>query len=291
MATNRYFNKFKATNEQTLVQDLVDETIKIHGVDMVYIPRTLGNEDEIFGEDKKPTFSDGRELEMYVEDFEGFEGEGETMTQFGLQIKDNLTVTVSKRRFNETFADKNFDYPREGDLIFFPLSKGVFEINYVERENNFFNFGKIFSYQLKCSLFAYTGGDFDTGFDQIDGVTSSVMDQLFNITTTSGVGEFTDGETAHLYTNAAGSVTSATISIIDWDTSTDQALVRLIDGVTASASVFVGESSGASYAINTIGVTNDFFVKDAFEDNTEIDFAAKGFLNFSDADPFSAGDI
>ena len=149
MATNQYFNKFKNTAEQRLVQDLVDEAIKIHGVNMVYIPRTLVNKDEVFGEDRLPKFENGRELEMYVDSYEGYEGEGELMTQFGLEIRDEITLTVSRKRFLETFADKNYPYPREGDLIFFPLSEGLFEINFIEREQNFFNFGKIFSFQLK----------------------------------------------------------------------------------------------------------------------------------------------
>ena len=129
MPTNPYFNKTTVKSEQTLVQDLVDESIKIHGIDMVYLPRTLVNVDEIFGEDKLPKFEKGKFLEMYVEDFEGFEGEGETMTQFGLEIKDNLTLTVSRRRFLETFAAEDYPYPREGDLVFFPLNNSLFEID------------------------------------------------------------------------------------------------------------------------------------------------------------------
>ena len=129
MATNQYFNKFKNTAEQRLVQDLVDEAIKIHGVNMVYIPRTLVNKDEVFGEDRLPKFENGRELEMYVDSYEGYEGEGELMTQFGLEVRDEITLTVSRKRFLETFADKNYPYPREGDLVFFPLSEGLFEIS------------------------------------------------------------------------------------------------------------------------------------------------------------------
>ena len=141
MATNQYFNKFSNSAEQRLVQDLVDEAIKINGVDMVYIPRSVMNEDEIFGEDRLPKFESGRQLEMYVESYDGYEGGGEQFTSIGLQIDDRMTVVVSRRRFLEVFADKNYSYPREGDLIYFPLNKDVFEINFVDREYNFFNFG------------------------------------------------------------------------------------------------------------------------------------------------------
>ena len=184
---------------------------------MVYIPRTLVNKDEVFGEDRLPKFENGRELEMYVDSYEGYEGEGELMTQFGLEIRDEITLTVSRKRFLETFADKNYPYPREGDLIFFPLSEGLFEINFIEREQNFFNFGKIFSFQLKCSLFRYSGSEFDTGFDQIDGVTSETVDQLYAAQMGStGSGNFTEGEIAYLYDTSG--VTGAIFNDRDWET-------------------------------------------------------------------------
>ena len=292
MAVNPYFNKRTVSSEQTLVQDLVDEAIQIHGIDMVYIPRTLVNEDELFGEDRLPKFENGKSIEMYIENFEGFEGEGEVMTQFGLEIKDNLDLTVARRRFLETFASENYPYPREGDLIYFPSNSALFEIDFVEREYNFFSFGKTFAYQLKCSAFKYSGGDFDSGFDVIDGVTSAAMDKLFTITTGSGTGgEFIDGERANLYTDAAGSVTSATIDIIEWDASTDVATARVVDGTTVGATAMVGQSSGASYGIATIGLTAEYFVPDVFEDNTELNVEANTFLDFTNTDPFSEGEL
>ena len=118
MPTNSYFNKFNNVAEQDLVQDLVDEAIQIHGVNMTYIPRVIVNQDKIFGEDRTPKFEDGREIEMYVETYDGFEGEGEIVSQFGLEIRDEMTVTVSRRRFQSEFSDKNLEYPNEGDIIF-----------------------------------------------------------------------------------------------------------------------------------------------------------------------------
>jgi len=290
MATNQYFNKFKNTAEQRLVQDLVDEAIKIHGVNMVYIPRTLVNKDEVFGEDRLPKFENGRELEMYVDSYEGYEGEGELMTQFGLEIRDEITLTVSRKRFLETFADKNYPYPREGDLIFFPLSEGLFEINFIEREQNFFNFGKIFSFQLKCSLFRYSGSEFDTGFDQIDGVTSETVDQLYAAQMGStGSGNFTEGEIAYLYDTSG--VTGATMNVIDWDSSTKVAELQLVSGSVDNFRNLFGKSSGATYHIDSIGLTSDFFVKDVFNDNNTFGLESSTFLDFTDTDPFSEGDL
>ena len=291
MATNQYFNKFAFKNEQTLVQDLVDETIKIHGVDMTYIPRVVDDLDDTLGDAKNVSFTDAREIEMYVENFDGFEGEGEIMSQFGLEIKDEMTVTVSSRRFTSTFKDKNFTSPREGDLIFFPLNNSLFEVNFVEREKNFFSFGKTFTFQMKCSFFKYTGEDFTTGFDSVDGVTSSAFDQLVVVGLTSGTGEFRDGERGHLYTNAAGSITGATIDVIEWDTLTDAATIRVLGGTIGGATLMVGQASGASFGIHTIGATQEYFAKDGLEDNTEIDFEASSFLDFTESDPFSEGNF
>ena len=290
MATNPYFNKFKNKAEQTLVQDIVDESIKIHGVDMVYALRSLQNEDELFGEDRLPKFQDGRELEMYVESYDGFEGEGEVMTQFGLDIKDEMTLTLSKRRFSEVFADKtDVKYPREGDLIYFPLMDGMFEVNFVEREQNFFNFGKTFTYQIKCSLFKYSGEEIDTGFDRIDGVTSNAMNQLVHTTFSSGTGQFTEGEVVNIISGSG--ITSATMEVVVWEGSTANVLESyLVSGGLTSGRI-VGQSSNADRVINTIGFTADFFAKDTMEDNTEFMIEASSLFDFTDTDPFSEGDL
>jgi hypothetical protein len=290
MATNPYFNKFKSTAEQRLVQDIVDESIKIHGVDMVYAIRSLQNEDELFGEDRLPKFQDGRELEMYVDSYDGFEGQGEVMTQFGLDIKDEMTLTVSKKRFSEVFADKtDIKYPREGDLIYFPLMDGIFEVNFVEREQNFFNFGKTFTYQIKVSLYKYSGEQLDTGFDQIDGVTSNAMNQLVNTTFSGGVGEFIEGETVNIITFAGA--TGATMEVVVWQGSTADVLESFLVSGSITGERIIGQSSNANRVIDTIGFTADYFAKDTMEDNTEFMRESHNIFDFTDQDPFSEGDI
>ena len=287
MPVNPYFNKFNNSSEQSLVDDIVTEVIKIHGMDVAYIPRAIVNKDDLFGEDRLAKFKDGFLIEAYLESYEGFEGEGEIMTQFGLHIKDQIELTISRSRFNNIFPE--YPYPREGDLIYLPLSDGLFEINFVEREKNFFHFGKIFSYNLKCSMFRYSGEDIETGFDAIDGATSDVNNRLVVVTTSSGSGEFIEGERGHLYT--ALGATGATIDIINWDTSTDTANVMMIGGTFGNAASIIGVNSGATYTINTIGFTNDFFVQEEFEDNTNFMFEGNSILDFTDTDPFSEGDL
>ena len=133
MATNSFFRPQR--NEQNVVEDLVIESIKIHGHDFVYIPRTLVKEDKLFGEDLQSTFNDGVELEMYIESVDGFEGEGDFISKFGLEIRDSMKLNVSKKRFSQevsTLSGYSITYPREGDLIYFPLTEGIFEIKFVQ---------------------------------------------------------------------------------------------------------------------------------------------------------------
>ena len=158
------------SSEQNLVEDLSIESIKINGRDMVYIPRTLLNEDKLFGEDNSAKFDDGYEMEMYIQSVNGFEGDGDILTKFGIQIRDRIELVVSRKRFEQevTTYETNVTRPREGDLIFFPLSNTLFEINFVEHENPFYQIGKLYTYLLVCETFTYTHEDMDTGFSTVD---------------------------------------------------------------------------------------------------------------------------
>lgn len=170
MATNHYFNNYtNAYNpEQNLVEDLVIESIKINGTDVLYLPRQSIERDLIFGEDIMTLFSDNFEIEMYLDSVDGFEGEGDVLAQYGLAIKDTCSFTVSKKRFAEVLFDK--EKPLAGDLIYFPLTNSIFEINYVTDENPFYQIGKLYVYKLNCEKFTYSHEDFDTGRNMIDDI-------------------------------------------------------------------------------------------------------------------------
>ena len=158
------------SSEQNLVEDLSIESIKINGRDMVYIPRTLLNKDELFGEDNSAKFSKGFEMEMYIQSVNGFEGDGDILQKFGIQILDRMNLVISKKRFLEevTTFQPTITRPREGDLIFFPLSNTLFEINFVEHENPFYQIGKNYTFILICETFTYNQETMDTGFGEID---------------------------------------------------------------------------------------------------------------------------
>lgn len=175
MPTNPYFNQISFAQEQTLVEDLVVESIQIHGQNFYYIKRDQVTQDSVFNEDVLSEFNDAYELEMYIEDAEGFAGEGDFLSKFGLQIRDQLNVLVSKKRFLESTP---LTIPREGDLIYFPLVDRCFEIQFVEDEIPFYQLGKMYVYKLTTELFEYSHEEFNTEIEEIDDITEQ------NITTT-----------------------------------------------------------------------------------------------------------
>ena len=185
MATNSFFSRH-TNNEQRVVEDLTIDTIKIHGQDMVYLPRKFVNEDTVFGEDTISKFDDARPIEMYIDSVDGFEGDGDFLGKFGLEIRDSCTLVVSKKRFLETFAYRSdFDRPHEGDLIYFPLTKKLFEITFVEHENPFYQLGKLYTYKLSCEVFTLDASDeITTGITDIDNTIDdrvSVEDDIIQI--------------------------------------------------------------------------------------------------------------
>ena len=137
---------------------------------MLYIPRTLVDLDLLFGEDTISKFDNVFPLEMYIESIDGFEGPGDIISQLGINIKDKINLRVARKRFEQeiTASVASILRPREGDLVFFPLSNTTFEINFVEHENPFYQLGKLHTYQLQCEVFTYSNEEFDTQDTRID---------------------------------------------------------------------------------------------------------------------------
>jgi hypothetical protein len=156
--------------EQRLIEDLVAESIQIYGVECFYIPRTLVNEDLLFTEDALSKFDNAYQLEMYVKNVDGFEGDGKFLSKFGLEIRDEMTLTVSQRRFSEEVLEStdNTNEPIEGDIIYFPLNKKMFEVKFVDHESIFYQMGSIQTYDLRCEMFEYSHQKIDTGIPAID---------------------------------------------------------------------------------------------------------------------------
>ena len=171
MATNLYFDR-GTTSEKKLYEDLMIEQLKAFGQECFYIPRTLVAKDNIFGEDSLNKFSAAYMIEMYVEDVQGFAGEGDLIGKFGLEVRDQVTFVVSRRRF-EMLVRENANLiessrPNEGDLVYMDRFKKLFKIDFVEDEDPFYQVSDLPVFKLKCSVFEYSHEEFDTGISEID---------------------------------------------------------------------------------------------------------------------------
>ena len=200
MAVNPYFYNYG--NEQNLVEDITIEIIQATGQECLYIPRKYFNIDKIFGENPASSFTKAYTLEMYLQSYKGFEGT-DIISQFGIEIKDKVTLVFARKRFTQeiTLNDTSITRPREGDLIYFPLSKSLFEINFVEHENPFYPLGKLYSYYITAELFTYSYEKIDTGVDVLDEVSSGTkqIDYENSLLVLDGSGDFAVGDVIELW--------------------------------------------------------------------------------------------
>ena len=197
MPTNVYFDTGTKA-EQHLYEDLIIEQLSIYGQEVFYIPRTLVKEDELFGEDTLSKFDDSYLIEMYFENVDGFEGEADIMSKFGLQIDDQGTFVVSRRRFEQLVSHASNlivkTRPNEGDLIYFSKLSKLFEISFVEDEDPFFQIHNVPAFKLKVKTFEYSSEIHDTGITEIDAIeTDNSMDMLAFQFTMEQSGTFNQG--------------------------------------------------------------------------------------------------
>ena len=173
MARNIYFSE-AVRSEQHLYENIIIESLKMYGQDVYYLPRTIVNENRIFGEDVPSKFNNSYKIEMYIENAEGFDGEGDLFSKFGVEIRDEATFIVARKRWNTTVGrvDNQIDgeRPREGDLIFLPLSNSLFEVMHVEHEQPFYQLANLPTFKMRCQLFEYSDEDLDTDISSIDSI-------------------------------------------------------------------------------------------------------------------------
>lgn len=177
MALNPFFLQ-GSSGEQNLVQELINEQLKIYGIEVLYIPRKFVRAQTILEEIQSSKFDDNFLIEAYVNNYDGYSGAGDIMTKFGVSVRDELSLVISRERFEDFISpfledeDDNeitiFDRPREGDLVYFPLGKRLFEVKFVEHEKPFYQLGKNYVYELQCELFEYEDEVFDTSIDEVD---------------------------------------------------------------------------------------------------------------------------
>ncbi|PHS22133.1 MAG: hypothetical protein COA84_13205 [Robiginitomaculum sp.] len=189
MATNSSFNNFASSAEQTLIEDLVIESIRIYGHNVYYLPRTLNAVDDLLNEDDLSSFNSAYLIEMYIKNVEGFEGEGDFLSKFGLQIRDSITFTVANKVFNTLIEIPTGIFrPNEGDMIYFPLNGKMFKLMHVEHESIFYQVGALQMFDLRCELFEYSQEVFNTGvtvidtlFDQYDFTSNTAIANLDSV--------------------------------------------------------------------------------------------------------------
>ena len=169
MATNFFFNNFQSSQEQLLLENLIIEAIKIYGEDMSYIPRKLNNYDKVYGADDQSSYEVAYPIEIYIKSVDGFSGDGNFMSKFGLEIRDQVIFSVAQRVFNQEIGTfTNQLRPNEGDLIYFPLNKKCFQIKYVNKFEMFYQLGALQTWEMTCELFEYSNELLNTGIPEVD---------------------------------------------------------------------------------------------------------------------------
>lgn len=291
MAKSQYFTQFGGTsNEQTLVQDLVDEQIKLFGQDVYYVPKTMLI-DKTINDVILSKFEDNVLIEMMLINVEGFGGSGAVaMSKFGLRLSDEITYAVSKRRwinYVETQIDTRVpDRPNEGDLLYVPMTKNLYEIKFVEREVPFYQLGKNYIFSLTCELVENADNYFNTGNDEIDDLTQEA--HVFPVfMKTGGSGAYIVGEEVRqTYTPTGGSPVVTKATVADWNGTTRRLRLTYINGVLQQNLPLVGQESNASWNVDTFS-TIDFEIDNY--DNAEnkwYEDKADQILDFSEQNPF-----
>ena len=280
MPTNVFFNH-AVNSEQHLYEDLVVESLRFYGHDVMYLPRQVIEEDSILNEDVQSKFGDAYSVEMYIENTDGFEGEGDLMSKFGLQIRDQATFVISLRSWERFISlDSNLATsfrPNEGDLIYFPLSGSMFEIKFVEHEDPFYQVGKLFVFKLRCELFEYGQEDFDTGIGDIDLIED---EQAYSLSMRMSNGNATDyiaNETLALN----GTVVA---EVVSWNQPTNTLLAKDIKTTLQVGDVLNG-ANGATFTIASID-DRMTFGNDAAAQNLDFENQDGNYLDLSETNPF-----
>ena len=282
MTTSVYFNHFENTPEQNLHQDLIIEAIKNYGIDVYYLPRKYVNEDLLYGEDTISEFNQAHLIEMYVKSVDGFEGEGDFVSRFGLEIRDQVVFSVARRRFDNLDITEQ-DRPLEGDVIFFPLNKKLYEIRFVEHESMFYQFGKLPIFDLTCELFQYDDQRIDTGIDAID----EIEDELaYSITLTLGDGSGNYVNDENVYVGDSYATANTKARVVSWNNTDRDLKITDIVGSFGATSNIVGQTSGAYYTLSTTPDTQ-VFTNDTVANNVTIQTESDSIIDFSESNPFS----
>jgi hypothetical protein len=299
VATNFYFNNFPSrlgngnpvTPEQLLVEDLVIEALKIYGLDVYYLPRTTRDEvDYLFGEDTLKEYRTAHAIEMYLENVTGFDGDQDFISKFGLEIRDEITMLVSRLRFRYTV--NGLVRPNEGDLIYIPMTTSFFEITSVESENDqamFYTLGRgrggnVYVYALKMKQFYFSSEIIDTGVAEIDGNIRNYYPKIRISLSAGGTGKFLNDEI--VYQGSSLATATAQALVYDFVPNTHIDIYRTQGDFVSSAPI-KGNTSSSNWPITL--VSDAATQNTAFEDiidNARIEAASDNIIDFTEVNPF-----
>lgn len=290
---NLYFSD-QVKSEQNLYENIIIESLKIYGQDVYYLPRTLVNEDRIFGDDVPSQFNSSYKIEMYIENIEGFDGEGDLFSRFGVEIRDEATFVVARKRWSQTIGKYQNEIssvrPNEGDLIYLPLTKKLFQINHVEHEQPFYQLGNLPLYKMRCQLFEYNDENLDTGVDTIDAIErTNAYEYILNLNATSVANRIGDTATQILDSASGLQMVGEVSRWSDSDQNLHLIHIGANDGkyhefVTSRPITISGDSRADSdFTILTITENNKISNN---EQNNDFSDLSDDFLDFTEDNPF-----
>ena len=283
MAKNTYF-RHGTRNEQMLQQSLVDEFIKMFGQDILYIPRKLVRKDTVLNEEIISEFNDSFLTYAYFENFEGFAGNGDILTKFGIRSTDEVTLSLSRQIFQDFIAVQMIGVegievgsrPQEGDLIYFTLTDNLFEVKFVEHESPFYQFGSLYTYQLKCELYEYQNETAGTDIFATQEDEGFIIKYYYDV---GGItGEPTMGEMV------VGSSASAPTAMINmWNPDKRFIELRSHSGEFSVGETLTGQESGFTINISSF---DELDIKDTYAQNLEFEDFGDEILDFTETNPF-----
>lgn len=291
MAVSQYFNNYGSLPEQRVIEDIIVESIKIMGFDSFYCPNTNDQaRDLLYGEDPVKKFSTAFPIEMYLSNSGEYLGEKEFFSKFGLEIKNNVSVIMSKRSFNQrTPAD--IVRPREGDLVYIPFLNGtgeLYEIKFVNQTKDFFMLGRKhpYFYELEMEKFKYSQELVNTGNPDIDVI---VSDSAYSITLDMGTGTGNYVASEIVFQSPDNTYANATTVAIaqSWNAPTNTLVVNNIAGEFIDAETIIGVTSNAQYVLTTFDPLAIATPKENY-DNSYINTSAEGIIDFSESNPFGS---
>jgi len=282
MPTSPHFPSYYGgySGEQDLYQDLVDEQIKLFGTDIYYMPRTI-LKDYTLDDIIYSKFESQFQIEMLLQNVEGFGDTSEFISKFGLRITDEVKFRVSTRRWDEASESYNLNVsgrPNEGDLLYFPLTQDLYEIKFVEREDPFYQFGKIQFYTMTAEIYELGSDDISTGVAEIDEFETMYSSAIALTMGVGGSGDFTVGETV------TGTTTGVEAEVKSWNPATRILQVVNRKGTFATGEGLTGDDSGAVWVVGTFSTLNN--TNSEYDQNYEIEEEADSLVDWGERNPF-----